>query len=140
MIVSLRVYLKTSAFKSPKPPDEENVPKSIFNEGQETLSEQVLRERKSALINLFEVLGVKPTRLDRNFATKGNDLIHTDLDMLTRQERKAGGLKQKSKMEIVGDGEEVEVEDDEEQLDENELNLIYKKYRERVCAYCGYSY
>lgn len=35
--------------------------------------------------------------------------------------------KQSAHTEIVGDGEEIVVENDEEDLSENQLNLIYKK-------------
>ena len=48
--------------------------------------------------------------------------------LLTQRHTKHDKSKKAVKTEIVGDGEEVEVEEDEEELNTNELNLIYKKY------------
>ncbi|KAG1836584.1 SNF2 family N-terminal domain-containing protein [Suillus subalutaceus] len=96
LIVSLSVYVRASAFKPPST-SAEGSPNTMFNQGQETHDEQTLRERKSALLSLFEA-------------------------NLTQH---AGGAKKK-KIEIVGDGEEVEVEEGEE-LSDNELDVIYKK-------------
>lgn len=124
LIVSLSVYLNSTAFLPSKPPAEEQ-PKHIFNEGQETLSEQTLRERKGSLVHLFEVLDIKPVK-NSTFKKKGKELSRDDLVLLAEQHHKSD--KGKPKTEIVGDGEEIEVEADGEELDLNELNLIYKKY------------
>lgn len=124
LIVSLAVYLNSTAFLPSKPPAEEQ-PKHIFNEGQETLSEQTLRERKGSLVHLFEVLDIKPVKISSS-KRKGKELSHDDLVLLAEQHHKSG--KSTAKTEIVGDGEEIEVEADGEELDLNELNLIYKKY------------
>ena len=131
IIVSLRVYLKTAAFKPSKPPPDEQSGKSIFNEGQETMSEQILRQRKSALLNLFEVLDLKPTKANQQGKAKAKEPSSYDLVGLSQQKRRLDGSKTRPKVEIVGDGEEIEVEADEEELDKNELDLIYKKYRDK---------
>lgn len=99
----------------------------MFNEGHETHSEQVLRERKDALRHLFTVLDVKPTKSNNSLHKKRVNLSQEDLALLT-QRHKHDQAKRGIKTEIVGDGEEVEVEGDEEDLNENELNLIYRKY------------
>ena len=126
LIISLAVRLKASAFKPPKPPSDEPNKHMIFNEGQETLDEQILRERKAALINLFDNLDIKPTKSSSIFKQKNGQLSTDDLALLTQQHHKTNKGK-KPKTEIVGDGEEVEIAGDEEDLNENELNLIYKK-------------
>ncbi|TCD62159.1 DNA helicase rad5 [Steccherinum ochraceum] len=121
LIVSLSVYIKASAFQ-PLSPTAEDKGKTMFNEGQETESEQTLRERKGALSHLFKILNLRP----RAAGLAGRQLDHDDLRNLT-QRPKQGQAKKTTKTEIVGDGEEVEVEMDAEDLNENELDLIYKK-------------
>ncbi|KAI0316497.1 SNF2 family N-terminal domain-containing protein [Amylostereum chailletii] len=126
LIVSLSVYIKASAFK----PSSASIdpPKSMFNEGQETSDEQTLRERKSSLLQLFDVLGLKP--VGGNDTSKlrqraNGELDEEDLKSLTQVPGKSE-LK-KVRTEVVGDGEEVEVEADGEDLSDNELNMIYKR-------------
>ncbi|CCM03639.1 uncharacterized protein FIBRA_05783 [Fibroporia radiculosa] len=125
LIVSLSVYIKSTAFQPTNPSSEERA-RVMFDEGQETTTEQLLRERKQALLNLFDVLGLKPRR-GSSFARKPyTNLDHRDLEVLTQRQHPLKG-KKSVKVEIVGDGEEVEVEADGEDLSDNELNLIYKR-------------
>ncbi|KAJ3556710.1 hypothetical protein NM688_g1873 [Phlebia brevispora] len=126
IIVSLSVYLKAAAFTPPKPAADEG-PRHIYNEGQETLSEQVLRERKAALVHLFDILDIRPLKNSGYLQKDPKALSHDDLVLLTQRHTKHDKSKKAVKTEIVGDGEEVEVEEDEEELNTNELNLIYKK-------------
>ena len=126
IIVSLSVYLRPAAFEAPKVPVEEQSKHTVIDETQETLAEQILRQRKSALIHLFDVLDVKPSKLGSFRKQKGKELSYDDLTLLTQQHQKSAT--NQSRTEIVGDGEEVKVEDDGEELNQNELNLIYKKY------------
>ena len=98
----------------------------MFNEGQETLSEQTLRERKGSLVHLFEVLSVQPVK-NSTLYKKGKELSHDDLVLLTEQHHKSDKGQGAPKTEIVGDGEEIEVVTDGEELNTNELDLIYKK-------------
>ncbi|CAL1694577.1 unnamed protein product [Somion occarium] len=128
IIVNLRVYMKESAFRSLEKPKEE-IPKTMFNEGQETGAEQMLRERKGALLKLFDILNLKPRRGATSTKHRNGQLDTEDLSLLTQPSRANKG-KKVVKTEIVGDGEEIEVEVDGEDLSENELNLIYKKAQE----------
>lgn len=125
MIVSLSVYLKASAFKPPSASMEDETTKPMFNEGQETADEQTLRERKSSLTHLFEILNLTP--INRGSFSKGKkkQLGQEDLRLLVQKTNKA---KKGSHTEVVGDGEEITVESDEEELSDNQLDLIYRKY------------
>lgn len=125
LIISLSIYLKTSAFKPPSTASEDDAPRMFINEGQETTDEQILRERKSALTHLFDILSLKPTNRGTISRRKKKDLSQEDLKLLTQNAKKAG---KSSHTEIVGDGEEIVVEGDEEELTDNQLNLIYRKY------------
>lgn len=129
LVVSLSVYIKASAFKTLETKQDET-PKAMFNEGQETPEEQLFRERKGSLIHLFDVLNLKPKRGSTLASHRNGDLGHEDLTMLTQNPSKPSMSKKTTKTEIVGDGEEIEVEAGED-LSENELNLIYKKYFHR---------
>jgi DNA repair protein RAD5 len=130
LIVSLSIYLRSTAFKPPSTSASMSTITSaiqktnmMFNEGQETLDEQVLRERKSSLLKLFDVIGLKP-RAGADFIKqryKNDNELHEEAVKNTTQAKKP------PKIEIVGDGEEVEVEEGED-LSENELNMIYKKW------------
>ncbi|KAI6114901.1 SNF2 family N-terminal domain-containing protein [Pisolithus croceorrhizus] len=118
LVVSLSVYIRASAFN---PPSTSGIDTSkIFGLGQDTEEEIVLRERKAALLTLFDMLNLRPRRgaqvlRDRYVSSSGSE---------SRSERSDG--KKKVKTEIVGDGEEVEVEDGEE-LSDDDLQLIYRK-------------
>lgn len=100
----------------------------MFNEGHETEAEALLRERKGALLKLFDVLNIKPRRGATSAKHRKGKLNTDDLAALTQTAGNKQGLGKKPvKIEIVGDGEEVEVEAGED-LSENELDLIYQKY------------
>ncbi|KAI6153991.1 SNF2 family N-terminal domain-containing protein [Pisolithus tinctorius] len=118
VVVSLSVYLRASAFKPPSTSGIETSKLSGLR--QETEEETVLRGRKAALLTLFDALNLRPrhgaqTYRDRNVSNSASE---------SRSERSSG--KKKVKTEIVGDGEEVEVEDGEE-LSDDDLQLIYRK-------------
>lgn len=127
LIISLSIYLRSSAFKSPSASSPSSTftngnqkTSMMFNEGQETPDEQVLRSRKSSLLKLFDVVGLKPTA--------GADFLRhqNKSDIELHGEAQVDKPKKSVKIEIVGDGEEVEVEEGED-LSEHELNMIYKK-------------
>lgn len=127
LIVSLSVYLKAAAFLPPNVPNEERS-KNMFGEGQETEAEQILRQRKSSLTHLFDVLELRPTSRGSMYKRGKKGLTQEDLALLTQQEKMKQSKEARSaKTEIVGDGEEIEIEAGEEDLSENQLNLIYKK-------------
>jgi len=124
LIVSLSVFLRASAFKSLDTSSANDSSNVIFNEGQETLDEQYLRERKSSLIRLFHAVGLKPHSGGRQHQVCLNE------ETVNTTQPPGDSLKKHRtvKTEIVGDGEEIEVEDGED-LTENELNVIYKRLR-----------
>ena len=125
VIVSLSVHLKAAAFVHPNISSNQQ-PRHMFNEGLETEAEQILRQRKAALIHLFEVLDLRP--ITRGSVSKrGNELDKDDLVLLTKDDKRASKGGKGTRTEIVGDGEEVEVEVDAEELSDNQLDLIYRK-------------
>lgn len=79
-----------------------------------------LRERKAAILKLFDVVGLRPQAGTKSKAKKYNQKLEDAIDDVAR--RKAG----KTKKEVVGDGEEIEV-DSAEELSNNDLSLIYQK-------------
>ena len=79
-----------------------------------------LRERKASIAKLFDAVGLQP-QAGARAKTKRFDRKYEDvIDSLAK--RKNG----KTKKELVGDGEEIEV-DASEELSRNDLNLIYQK-------------
>ena len=117
LIVSLSVYIKISAFR-PASLSSVDKAKPMFNEGQETEEEQVLRERKSSLINLFKRINLKP-RKGGDFGNKKR-LDKNDLELLTQRPGT-------SKLRPPGQQNEIEDDDNEGDITEEELNTIYKK-------------
>lgn len=122
LIVSLSVYVRASAFKPPST-SAEGAPKAMFNQGQETQDEQTLRERKSALLSLFDAVNLRPCRGAR---VQDNGNMENGSDGMNNKLTQHPGDAKKKRIEIVGDGEEVEIEEGEE-LSDSELDVIYKK-------------
>ena len=113
MIVSLSVYISASAFKPVNAPDASIDPKVMFGQGKETEGEQSLRERKTALLTLFDAINLRPRAGARglsNGQAPGGDERQNAKPM-----PKPAGTK--TRTEIVGDGEEIEVEEGEELSD-----------------------
>jgi DNA repair protein RAD5 len=129
MIVSLNVYLKASAFTTPSTSRSRPAPSkatSHWNEGEETRHEQMLRGRKAALNRLFKVLGLSPEVAGKPFDKQSSQQLRQS--MVDPKGEKDGGKKPtKPRTEIVGDGEEVEIDEDDGEVTENQLELIYKK-------------
>jgi DNA repair protein RAD5 len=119
LIVSLGVFIRPVAFKPPSTSAAGENQNPVFGEGQETQDEKALRERKSALLRLFDAVGLRPSRGAGFTKSYERDVSEESLKKLRT------GTKSLHK-EIVGDGEEIEVEDGED-LSENELNTIYKR-------------
>ncbi|KAI0029488.1 SNF2 family N-terminal domain-containing protein [Vararia minispora EC-137] len=125
LVVSLSVYIKASAFKPPSAFDDG--PRSVFDESTETSGEQTLRERKEALLKLFDSIDLKPVLGNSTLKLKtarDSELSGEELVALSQRPGKAGKI---TRTEVNSDGEEVEVEADGGDIDENELNLIYKR-------------
>ncbi|KAG8832472.1 DNA helicase rad5 [Serendipita sp. 399] len=125
LLLSIRAYLNPSAFQKPSTVETEEKSK-IFSEGTETDTERMLRERKASLLKLLDKVGLRP-RISVPVIKPDN----TNTGALTTKSRQGTHTGKKMKTEIVGEGddmEEIEVEeDDEEVLDDNELDIIYKK-------------
>jgi DNA repair protein RAD5 len=119
LVVSLSIYLRASAFTfcSSSIGEAKDNNLVMFSDGQETQDEQLLRERKSSLLHMFDAIALKP-RGARHYDQKGHHDTTAPVD--TRQRK--GTVR----TEIVGDGEEIEVEEGED-LTENELDMIYKR-------------
>ncbi|KAH7886199.1 SNF2 family N-terminal domain-containing protein [Phlebopus sp. FC_14] len=121
LIVSLSVYVCAAAFKPPSTSTDTALPRKVpFDQGQETEDEQGFRERKAALLSLFEAVNLRP---------RGGAQVRDGRKVPRGSEeesvRKPSGQKN-TKTEIVGDGEEIEVEDGEE-LSDSQLDMIYRK-------------
>ncbi|PVG03217.1 hypothetical protein CPB86DRAFT_723782 [Serendipita vermifera] len=122
VLLSLRVYLQPQAFIKSTTSHVDDGSK-ILREGDETTVERLLRERKTSLLKLFDLVGLRPRH---SGFTQSEDKAHE-----TQSARKPvqGGVT-RVKKELVGEGEdmeEVEVEDDGEELDEKDIDLIYRK-------------
>lgn len=80
-----------------------------------------MRERKESVLKLFDVIGLKPQAGVNIGGRKAEERLHDEaLKRLATQ-------KSKKVTEIVGDGEEIEV-DDAEVISENDIDAIYKRY------------
>ncbi|KAI0828919.1 SNF2 family N-terminal domain-containing protein [Trametes gibbosa] len=115
LIVSLSVYMKASAFRLPSVSSDDKG-RVMFNEGQETEAEQILRERKTSLVSLFKRINLKPR--------KGNSLKKrldkADLELLTQ-------VPNASKPRLLTQPGNGEDEDEESDITDEQLNMIYKK-------------
>ena len=131
IVVSLSVYILSKAFKPPNTRQDTDYKRPMFDEGAETAEEQELRERKQALLKLFDVVNLRPVR-GSGVLKKKNDAGLSHDEVLVMAEVSTQSLTpppkpQDVRKEIVGDGEEVEV-DAGEDLNENQLTMIYNRY------------
>ncbi|CAG7847334.1 DNA repair protein RAD5 [Serendipita indica DSM 11827] len=121
IILSVKAYFSPSAFQKPSELHD-NESDKIFNEGTETATEKMLRERKESLVKLMDMVGLRP---------RSTSQLKSERSLEKVKPRSAPRANQKKRIEIIGEGEdmeEVEIdEDDEETLDENDLDLIYKR-------------
>lgn len=127
VLLSLRAYLSSSAFLKPNLNTLDDKIQ-VLNEGSETATEKSLRERRSSILRLFELIGLKP-----RVAAPVVDLhpVKSADDNLNNQKDRTSKEKKSLKKEVIGEGEdaeEVEVDDDEEVLQEADIDMIYKKY------------
>lgn len=119
MLVSLSVYICPPAFKRYQPSSSENSsPKHWLNEGTESQHEQTLRERKTALRQLFKKLGLKP-RTGKDVAMENGDL--------SSKSSKANGSGEKGTRKDNAVSVDDPDENDEEVLSDNDLDVIYKR-------------
>ncbi|EJF67216.1 hypothetical protein DICSQDRAFT_45634 [Dichomitus squalens LYAD-421 SS1] len=115
LILSLSIYIKPSAFRPPSYPSEDKA-KDMFDEGQETEAEQILRERKQSLTSLFKRINLKPRRGNHTVGGRSG-LYQRELELLTQQQPMA------VKKTSSGNDED----EDEGDITEEQINLIYKK-------------
>lgn len=79
----------------------------------------MLRERKESILKLFDVIGLKPQAgVSVNGCSADKKLHDKALERLAKKKSKV--------TEVVGDGEEIEV-DDAEDLSKNEIDAIYER-------------
>ncbi|KAJ3814435.1 DNA repair protein RAD5 [Lentinula aff. lateritia] len=121
LIVSVDVYLLRTAFIPVNIAESDERPR-MFGEGLETDEEKSLRERKSAVLKLFEIVGLRP----QVGVMVGHEKLERELQEDALQISHTSQTKPKKHLEIVGDGEEVEVEDGED-LSKSDLDVIYKR-------------
>lgn len=116
MLLQLRVYILAEAFRHNHASTSSEESRSMFNEGQETADEQMLRERKASLLQLFKKIDLGPVRqssLLRDSAPRGAKMS------------KEISIEGKHKVDLEDPCNEDE--DDEEVLTEGQLDMIYKK-------------
>ena len=139
IVVSLSVYILSKAFKPPNTHQEADNKKPTFDEGAETAEEQELRERKQALLKLFDAANLHPVRGNGVLGKKKDaELSHDEVlkmaEVLTQSQTPLKS--QGAQKETVGDGEEVEVEPGED-LNENQLAMIYNRCLDIILALFG---
>ncbi|KIK70544.1 hypothetical protein GYMLUDRAFT_148103 [Collybiopsis luxurians FD-317 M1] len=122
LIVSIDVYLLPSAFTPVRPTGGDDRPRVMFGEGLETEEEKALRERKSAVLKLFDVIGLKP----HAGCTIDQENLENEHQEEVLEKTRASQQNPKKHVEIVGDGEEIEVEDGED-LSKSDLDVIYRR-------------
>ncbi|KAF8512694.1 SNF2 family N-terminal domain-containing protein [Gautieria morchelliformis] len=124
MLLQLRVYVLAEAFQKHQISSSSDDPRSMFNEGQETLDEQSLRERKASLQQLFKAIDLTPRRPNaflRDSSSNVNVLETVPVGRIDKRKEKVG----LNAMEEAEDPEEDG--DDAELLSEGQLDMIYKK-------------
>jgi DNA repair protein RAD5 len=145
IVVSLSVYILPKAFMSVRTSSDDGR-RNVFDEGAETLDEQELRERKSSLLKLFNSVGLRPSKGNTLLGKNNENNLDPDQVLKWAQGAVSAQLKndighiddtgdtlqvtiqnKNTRKEIVGDGEEIEIEADGEDLSDNELNMIYRR-------------
>ncbi|KAF8576054.1 hypothetical protein K439DRAFT_1655324 [Ramaria rubella] len=123
MLLQLRVYILAKAFRPHRLSSASDDVRSMFNEGQETLDEQGLRERKTSLLQLFKAIGLTPRRRDAILRDSNSNV--DNLEKMVHNEQPAQA--NKGKKVPLEESQDPEDEDDAEVLSEGQLDMIYKK-------------
>lgn len=121
VVLSLRAYLLPVAFCKPRLILDDNEHTTWWDEGKQTFDEKFLSERKESLLRLFDAVSLRPVCTSQANRVDGiGDL-----------EAGACAVKMKGKgkaAEVIGDDEDAEeVELEGEELDDQQVSLIYKK-------------
>lgn len=128
LLVSLSIYITSSAFQRYVPAAAGaniGLSKTWFDEGRETIEEETLRNRKASLQQLFEKLGLKP----RSGNSQNPEKENIPPDGTPRPPASSSNSK-KGLNNVDGTRhDEIDAEeDDAEVLNENDLNVIYKRW------------
>ena len=126
LLVSISISMLPSAFKRYKADltsSSSFESKTWFNEGQETEEEEMLRNRKASLQDLFEKLDLKPKA--------GNNGVLDKENVTPAQVQAAGGSLPVANEHSISEGgkagERASDDNDEEELSESDLHAIYKR-------------
>lgn len=128
MLLQLRVYFLADAFKQYRLSDSSDDPRSMFNEGQETLDEQSLRERKASLQQLFKAIDLTPRRPNAFLCDSNSNTDMLETLIKSDQAAHVGKGKGMVGLDAVEEEEDPEQGDDAELLSEGQLDMIYKKF------------
>lgn len=124
VILSLRVFFLPDAFRRSSVQEESQA--IWWDEGSETMDEQMLRERKESLGYLFEAVSLRPTR---SSSVTQKSSPKSEEEAVAESSRGKGKAKT---VEVIGDDEDAEeVEVEGEELDDQQVSLIYKKCSSR---------
>ncbi|EJD03591.1 uncharacterized protein FOMMEDRAFT_81947 [Fomitiporia mediterranea MF3/22] len=128
MLVSLSIYMLPSAFQrftvNPSSGTEPARPKTMFNEGSETMEEEMLRQRKSSLKSLFDKVGLRA--IAGNNGTLDKESIPPGGSSRAPASNGATGRRGLDNVDSLH-VENADEENDEEVLNENDLDAIYRR-------------
>jgi DNA repair protein RAD5 len=121
VVLSLRAYMLPAAFRKPRQMLDDNEHKTWWDEGKQTADEKILSERKESLLRLFDTVSLRPVRTSQ--ASRADNVGDLETGACTVK------MKGKGKAaEVIGDDEDAEeVELEGEELDDQQISLIYKK-------------
>lgn len=135
LLVSLSFYMLPSAFKRYTPnPEHAETNKLMFSEGTETVEEEKLRNRKESLQQLFEKLGLTP----RITASPSYDKENVPPKGSQQPKEANNGDRQKKALADRNESspKEEDAEDEAETLNEDDLDVIYKRCTNRSNCCC----
>ena len=128
--LQLRCYLLKEAFEPGVGRDsiDDNRSTGIFEENEST-EEKNLRLRQVALVKLFDEICLKPTSMSETASKQKKEGLLRATEMTDQSEK---GKKEKDKATkddkaAKGDPEHLSEEDEEEELQEDQLDTLYKK-------------
>ena len=136
LIVSLSFYMLPGAFKRYKAGSESSkADKRVpFFEGTETREEEMLRNRKESLQQLFGKLGLMPKKSAASASSFGKENVPPEGPQQTKQGDGGQIKKEFGNSTAIKLDEEEASEDDAETLNETDLDVIYKRFVLNVCS------
>jgi DNA repair protein RAD5 len=87
----------------------------------------MLRGRKNALNRMFKIIGLEPQVTGGASDKQSSQLRQSMTQPTGLSDKGKKSDRSKPRTEIVGDGEEVEIDEDDGELTDNQLDAIYKK-------------